>query len=115
MEAEYAVAFSLDTRDGSPCCPSLIRAHVDKSEPTARLSLSLVARLGYALFIKQTRLQLAGIERRLRCFKIIPFMHSSDRANVLAHSSDRTGVNVGVHKREAWSADSSADYSDSAK
>jgi hypothetical protein len=50
--------------------------------------------------MEQSRLQSAesvSVERRLRRLKIIPLAHSSDRANVLAHSSDQTHVNVGVH------------------
>jgi hypothetical protein len=70
-----------------------------------RRRLSLAARLGKARLGEHVRLQSARqrarVERRLRCPK--PLAHSSDRAVVLAHSSDRTHINV--RKREAWSFD----------
>ena len=68
-----------------------------------------VARLGNARLGEQVRLQSARdrtrVEQRLRRSKIIPLAHSSDQADVLGHSSDRTHAHVRVHKREAWPFD----------
>jgi hypothetical protein len=66
-----------------------IRPLVWRSTP--QQSHSLAARLGDARLVEQGRFQSAGsasFQRRLRCFKIIPLAHSSDRADVLAHNSD---------------------------
>ena len=74
-----------------------------------KLRLHSATRLAKARLVEQDRLQSAGesasVERRLRRFKIIPLTHSSDRADVLVHSSDRTHAHVRVHKREAWPFD----------
>jgi hypothetical protein len=46
--------------------------------------------------VEQVRLQSAesaSVERQLQRSKIIPLAHSSDGANVFAHSSDHTHVN----------------------
>ena len=59
--------------------------------------------------MEQDRLESAGesasVERRLRRSKIIPLAHSSNRANVVVHSSDRTHVNVRVYKCDTRSVD----------